>query len=69
MRIEYSGTLIEQILELNKSRSIDFVYLDTGEFYSMLVEAGQKGLLDSQAGVQWLTIKDCDIVFYLDPDA
>lgn len=46
MRIEYSGTQLEQVLELNKSRPID-----------------------SCSRGDWFTVKDCDIVFYIAPDA
>lgn len=69
MRIEYSGTLLEQVLELKKSRPIDFVYLNIGEFYSSITEAEQAGIIDSSSAGDWFTLKDCDIVFYIDRDA
>ena len=69
MRIEYSGTLLEQVLELKKSRPIDFVYLSPEEFISMIVEVEQKDLLDSCSRGNWFTVKGYEIVFYIDPRA
>lgn len=68
MRIEYSGTQLEQVLELNKSRPIDFVYLGPAEFDSTVKEAEQKNILH-ECSRYWFTIKGCSIVFYNDPDA
>ena len=69
MRIEHSGTPLEQVLELNKSRPIDFVYLSSEEFISMIVEAEQKDVLDSCSRGDWFTVKGYEIVFYIDKDA
>ena len=65
MRVEYSGTLLEQILELVKTRSVDAIYLGPKEYIDVLGGgAGQKDILESQSGGDWFTVEPCDIVFY-----
>jgi len=65
MRIEYTGTPLESLLEYSKVRSIDFVYLDSSEFSSWRNEAKEKEILDRE-DTQWFTVKDKELVFYLE---
>ena len=67
MRIEYSGTSLESILNFHVIRPIDFIYLEPEEFDSWIKEAEGKDIIDGQK-TYWFTVKNCDIVFYLDQD-
>ena len=67
MRITYSGTPPKSILEYSKIRSIDYVHLDSSKYMSWLIEAEEKEILDNE-DEQWFTVKNSDLVFYLDTD-
>ena len=65
MRIEYKGTVLEQVLNIHKTRPIKFVYLKPSEYREGLADAEEKGIL-SRCDMYWFSIKNCEIVFYLD---
>ncbi len=65
MRIEYKGTPLESLLEYSKIRSIDFVYLNEDEYNTWVSEARENQILERDNGF-WFTVKDSDLVFYLE---
>ncbi len=65
MRIEYSGTPLEGVLTVNKTRPVDFVHPDRDEFFEWREEARGKKILEKSDDC-WFTVICCKIVFYLE---